>query len=170
MIRISTLAISLLLSVGCLSASAFAQHPSSDTLAPFPKPAQSQRRQVIQLPELSNEQLYKVELLIGQTREVDCNQHLLLGQLQSKTVDGWGYAYYVYEAAKSPDSGPISVSTRMACPANKKERKFVAASLGEQGMLSYNSKLPIVVYTPDNIEVNYRIWKGEDKMTAAKIK
>ncbi|MDI5829636.1 hypothetical protein MJN51_36610, partial [Salmonella enterica subsp. enterica serovar Kentucky] len=39
------------------------------------------------------------------------------------------------------------VSTMMACPEGKKEQKFVTAWLGEDGMLRYNSKLPIVVYT-----------------------
>lgn len=34
------------------------------------------------------------------------------------------------------------------------------AGLGDDAMLRYNSKLPIVVYTPDNVEVKYRIWKA----------
>ncbi|EFZ89211.1 ecotin [Salmonella enterica subsp. enterica serovar Montevideo str. 609460] len=28
-------------------------------------------------------------------------------------------------------------------------------------MLRYNSKLPIVVYTPANVDVKYRIWKAD---------
>ena len=36
--------------------------------------------------------------------------------------------------------------------------------LGDTGMLRYNSKLPIVVYTPDNVDVKYRIWKAEEKI------
>lgn len=170
MTRISTLAVCLLITAGSLSASAFAQQPSADNLAPYPKPEKGISRQTIQLAELKNERLYKVELIIGQTLEVDCNQHLLLGQLQSKTLDGWGYDYYVYEAAKSPDSGPMHASTMMACPEGKKEKKFVAANVGADGMLSYNSKLPIVVYTPDNIEVKYRLWKAEDNISPAQIR
>ncbi|EAX3797441.1 ecotin, partial [Salmonella enterica] len=42
-----------------------------------------------------------------------------------------------------------------------KEQKFVTAWLGEDGMLRYNSKLPIVVYTPANVDVKYRIWKAD---------
>lgn len=53
------------------------------------------------------------------------------------------------------------VSTMMACPEGKKEQKFVTAWLGEDGMLRYNSKLPIVVYTPANVDVKYRIWKAD---------
>lgn len=170
MIRTPTLAVCLLITAGCLSASTFAQQQSSDNLAPYPKAEKGISRQTIQLPERKHEELYKVELMIGQTLEVDCNQHLLLGQLQSKTVDGWGYDYYVYEAAKSPDSGAMHISTRMACPAGKKEKKFVPANLGADGMLRYNSKLPVVVYTPENIEVKYRIWKADDKINAAEVR
>lgn len=55
----------------------------------------------------------------------------------------------------------------MACPDGKKEQKFVTAYLGDAGMVRYNSKLPIVVYTPANVEVKYRIWKAEDKVQDA---
>jgi ecotin len=52
----------------------------------------------------------------------------------------------------------------MACPEGKKRAKFVTASLGEHRLLRYNSKLPIVVYTPENIEVKYRIWQADEKV------
>ncbi|HDG1126883.1 TPA: hypothetical protein PCZ26_000645, partial [Klebsiella aerogenes] len=53
-------------------------------------------------------------------------------------------------------------ASMMACPDGKKEKKFVTAGLGDTGLLRYNSKLPIVVYTPANVEVKYRIWKAEE--------
>ncbi len=61
---------------------------------------------------------------------------------KQKRWKAWGYDYYVFDNVTSP------VSTMMACPEGKKEQKFVTAWLGEDGMLRYNSKLPIVVYTP----------------------
>ena len=102
-----------------------------------------------------------MELLIGQTLEVDCNRHRLGGELESKTLEGWGYDYYVFDKVSSP------VSTMMACPDGKKEKKFITAYLGDDGMVRYNSKLPIVVYTPENVEVKYRIWKAEEKIQDA---
>ncbi|EPC5663128.1 serine protease inhibitor ecotin [Citrobacter koseri] len=129
--------------------------------APYPKAEKGMKRQVIQLTPQEDESTLKVELLIGQTLEVDCNHHRLGGELASKTLEGWGYDYYVFDKVTSP------VSTMMACPDGKKEQKFVTAYLGDAGMVRYNSKLPIVVYTPANVEVKYRIWKAEDKVQDA---
>ncbi len=135
-----------------------------EKVAPYPKAEKGMKRQVIQLTPEKDESTLKVELLIGQTLEVDCNKHRLGGELDSKTLEGWGYDYYVFDKVTSP------VSTMMACPDGKKEKKFITAYLGEDGMLRYNSKLPIVVYTPENVEVKYRIWKAEDKIQDAVVR
>ena len=129
--------------------------------APYPKADKGMKRQVIQLAPEKDESTLKVELLIGQTLEVDCNRHRLGGELESKTLEGWGYDYYVFDKVSSP------VSTMMACPDGKKEKKFITAYLGDDGMVRYNSKLPIMVYTPENVEVKYRIWKAEEKIQDA---
>ena len=55
----------------------------------------------------------------------------------------------------------------MACPDQKKTKKFVTASLGDDGMLRYNSKLPIVIYAPENVEVKYRIWEAQEAVQSA---
>ena len=151
--KIATLAVSLL-AVACVSTSALAAEQPLEKVAPYPKAEKGMKRQVIQLPQQQDESALKVELMIGQTLEVDCNHHRLGGQLESKTLEGWGYDYYVFDKLTSP------VSTMMACPDGKREKKFVTAGLGDTGLLRYNSKLPIVVYTPANGEVNYRSWKA----------
>lgn len=166
--RISALTIGLL-AAGTLSTGlAIAAQPLA-TLAPYPQAEKGSIRQVIELPARQNESSYKIELLIGQTLEVDCNQHLLAGQLQVGTVQGWGYDYFVFKTAKT-DGAAMTMSTMMACPDGKKEKKFVTANLGTAAMLNYNSKLPIVVYTPANVEVKYRTWKASETLGSAQQK
>ena len=158
--KITTFAASLL-AIACVSASAVAAEQPLEKIAPYPKAEQGMKRQVIQLPQQQDESALKVELMIGQTLEVDCNRHRLGGQLESRTLEGWGYDYYVFDKVTSP------VSTMMACPDGKKEKQFVMAGLGDAGMLRYNSKLPIVVYTPANIDVKYRIWRADETIGVA---
>ncbi|WP_312655261.1 serine protease inhibitor ecotin [Kluyvera ascorbata] len=150
-----------LLAIACTSSFAWAAEQPLEKVAPFPKAEKGMTRQVIQLPEQKDESTYKVELLIGKTLEVDCNHHRLGGELESKTLEGWGYDYYVVEKI----SGPMS--TMMACPDQKKTKKFVTASLGDDAMLRYNSKLPIVIYAPENVEVKYRIWEAQEAVQSA---
>lgn len=157
-----------LIAAACVSTSAFANETPKEQplekVAPYPQAEKGMTRQVIQLPAQQNEANFKVELLIGKTLEVDCNQHRLGGQLESKTLEGWGYDYYVFNNVTSP------VSTMMACPDGKKEKKFVTAYLGDNSLLRYNSKLPIVVYTPENVEVKYRVWKADEDIGQAVVR
>ncbi|MEG6282448.1 serine protease inhibitor ecotin [Enterobacter asburiae] len=157
-----------LIAAACVGSSAFASETPKEQplekVAPYPQADKGMKRQVIQLPVQQDEANFKVELLIGKTLEVDCNQHRLGGQLESKTLEGWGYDYYVFDKVTSP------VSTMMACPDGKKEKKFVTAYLGDNSLLRYNSKLPIVVYTPENVEVKYRIWKADENIGQAVVR
>ncbi|EKK5219020.1 serine protease inhibitor ecotin [Cronobacter sakazakii] len=167
--KISALMLSLA-AAGCISGSVFAAEKTSENIAPFPKAEKGMVRQVIDLPERQDEASYKVELVIGQTLDVDCNKHQLAGKFERKTLEGWGYDYYTFEYAKNADGSVMYTSTMMACPDGKKEKKFVTANLGENGMLNYNSKLPVVVYAPENIDVKYRLWKADETLVSANKK
>lgn len=159
--------ISALLLTACASTAAWAaseNNPPLEKIAPWPQAEKGMKRQVIQLPPRDDESMYKVELLIGQTLEVDCNRHRLGGQLTSKTLEGWGYDYFIFDKVTSP------VSTMMACPDGKKEQQFVTAYLGENSLQRYNSKLPIVVYTPENVEVKFRLWKADETIERAQVR
>jgi ecotin len=125
-------------------------------LAPFPKAGEGMVRHVIEMKKKSDESLYKVEIIPGKVMSVDCNHHSLMGKLEEKDLQGWGYTYYEFT------SDGQTRSTMMAC--NKpNENKFVS---GQTLIVRYNSKLPIVIYVPKGYEVKYRIWKADKEKSS----
>ena len=131
-----------------------------ENVAPYPKAEAGFSRQVIHLPKQKNEDDYKVQIIAGKTLQVDCNQQRLGGKLEEKTLKGWGYPMYRLNKV----SGPMS--TMMACPEGKSHPEFVPV-VGDGFMLRYNSKLPIVLYVPKDIEVRYRIWSASKQIKQA---
>ncbi len=98
-------------------------------LSGYPKPAAGDRRWVIQLPGVlrpstdpglsTNPRDWRVQLLVGQTARVDCNQHSFSARLQAqRLLDGGGVLYRVWEV------GFIS-TTRMFCPGRAPESRFI---------------------------------------------
>lgn len=133
-----------------------ARPAASSDLNAFPAAAQGQTRHVINLPAMQDESSAKVELIVGKTREIDCNNHVYGGQLQEKTAEGWGYNYYVL------DSLGAGAATLMGCPPNSNRTAFVRSS--SETIVRYNSRLPLVVYTPSDVELRYRVWRsGEEQ-------
>ncbi|QQX61714.1 serine protease inhibitor ecotin [Pseudomonas chlororaphis] len=132
-----------------------------EDVAPYPKAEDGFVRQVIHLPKQANEEEFKVEVLAGKTLTVDCNRQRLGGTLEEKNLGGWGYPYYRLDKV----SGPMS--TLMACPEGTSKQAFVPV-VGEGFVLRYNSKLPIVIYAPKDIEVRYRLWSASDKVEKAR--
>ncbi|CNK03100.1 ecotin [Yersinia mollaretii] len=161
--------------VACLlmaaSASAMAETPQPldqqqplEKIAPYPAAEAGMTRQVIYLEPQKDESNFKVELLIGKTLEVDCNHHMLGGNLETRTLSGWGFDYLVMEKISGP------ASTMMACPDNSRHPQFVVANLGDTAMQRYNSRLPIVVYVPQGVDVKYRIWQAGEEVRSAQVK
>lgn len=142
--------LSLKLLMFTLPLSACAQ---DEILKPFPEPSLRQKRYVISLPEQPNESLFKVEIVAGKTLKTDCNTRHMGGDLVEHNLDGWGYSYYQVPEPKGP------VSTLMACPPGTEKNAFVPV-VGDGYLLRYNSRLPIVVYAPNDIELIYRIWQA----------
>ncbi|MDY0071328.1 MAG: serine protease inhibitor ecotin [Thauera sp.] len=126
---------------------------STEPPEPFPAAPEGQQRHVIDLPALADENAHRVELIAGRMMEVDCNVHHLGGHWRGRTVAGWGYSYIELDQV-----GP-AISTMMACPEDSRQTAFVAVG-GEPHLVRYNSKLPLVIYTPQDIEVRYRIWSA----------
>ncbi len=125
----------------------------------FPVAQESDQQHIIELPFSENEDANKVEIFVTKTMEVDCNDHWLAGQLETKELSGWGYNYYQFNT-----DGEV-MSTMMACPDENLTEKDIAA---ESLLLRYNSKVPIVVYTPKGYKVKYKIWSTTSKENVAR--
>ena len=123
----------------------------------FPKAKNGMQRYVIYLQPQTNESDSKIELLVGKTMLIDCNGHRLIGDFKEVNIEGWGYKYYEYQS-----SGNV-VSTKMGCP-EPKHQSFVS---GDTKITHYNSRLPIVVYVPNDFEVRYKIWETKSDLIKA---
>lgn len=145
----------------CMGMIAFNVNAASiDPKVPYPATKPGQVRQVIDLPSVPEEENLKVQLMVGKTLKVDCNRQFFGGELKEHTLEGWGYPYYSIEALNGP------MATLMACPDQDLTEQFVQLG-GNDFLLDYNSRLPIVVYTPSDVEVKYRIWQAGDKVEKA---
>ena len=135
---------------------------TAQDMKPYPAAEPGYTRYVFRVPETDNDDDHKVEILVGKKMLVDCNTTRFAGQLESQTVEGWGYSYFKLPAI----SGPLT--TLMACPEGEEQMRFVPVH-GEGYMQRYNHKLPVVVYVPDGFEVRYRIWSAEPEFGQAII-
>lgn len=150
-VKIMLLAVALVSFAGVASAqSKKVMEEREKILAPYPKAEQGMVRHVIFLDKKSNESMYKVEIIPGKVMNVDCNLHSLMGNLETKDVQGWGYTYYEFT------SNGKTRSTMMACNKPNEDRFVMAQST----LVRYNSKLPIVVYAPEGYDIKYSIWKA----------
>jgi ecotin len=153
-----------LLVMGALAGATARAIPRLD-LKPYPKPAANERRWVIQLPGVlqpssdprlsSNPADWRVELIVGKEMTVDCNGPRLNGRIRSETLKGWGTKIFrVSEVAPGP-------TTRMACPPDRGPRQAFVAAGSKPFVVPYNASLPIVIYTPKDVQVRWRLWKAE---------
>jgi ecotin len=159
-LMLSALFIAMAANANDMQKAASADRPLN-AVAPYPAAEKGQVRQVIYLPQQAHEDRYKVELLIGKTLEVDCNRHMLGAEIEQKTLEGWGYDYFVVNKLSPP------AATMMMCKDKTTRKEFIAANLGQHSLLRYNSKLPIVVYTPADVQVKYRLWQADETVNEA---
>ena len=136
---------------------------SQDDLKPYASPKESQVRHVVRLPvlEKGEEENRKIEIVVSKTEMLDSvNRYFYGGKIEQKTVQGWGYSYYELEKV-----GPLA-GTRMAAPPGSPKVKRKVRVNGGLDLLRYNSKLPVVVYTPEGFDVEVRIWSAGDALQA----
>lgn len=127
----------------------------ADEMKAFPPAEPGVTRHVLTLPKQADESSYKVELIIGKTVKVDdSNRYFFGGELKAETIQGWGYTRYVVGKL-----GPMAGTLMAVDPDAPKVEKFVTMRSGLD-LIRYNSRLPVVVYAPEGVEVRYRIWSA----------
>lgn len=154
-ILIMLLALGLIMSFVSKKSEVTNEDDPKKELEHFPKAKEGMVRYVIFLDKKTNENLYQIELIPGKVMNVDCNIHSLIGKIEEKNLEGWGYTYYDFS------SDGNTMSTQMSCPKQENKNKYISA---QSIMIRYNSKLPIVIYAPKGYEIHYKIWEaGKDK-------
>lgn len=131
-------------------------------LKAFPPAGEGMTRFVITLPPQADEDLLKVQLLVGKSVKLDPqNRYFFGGRLETETIQGWGYDRYVLKSL-----GPMAGTLMAVDPNVPKVDRFITLG-GEPQLLRYNSRLPLVIYVPKGVEVRYRIWRGDQKLLKA---
>ena len=138
------------------------QAAEHEQLKAFPPAKEGMVRHVIVLPhkERGDDQNFSVELIAGKTMLTDGVNRMRLGySIESRPLKGWGYTYYDV-TGKGMAAGTLIAPP----PGGKKVEAFVG---GAPLKIRYNSRLPVVVYAPEGVEVRYRIWSAEAGWTPA---
>jgi ecotin len=140
-----TMVLSLLFAVPGLQA--------ADNLKAFGHAQEGMVRYVLQLAAQDEESAFRVELVVGKTVKVDAqNRYFFGGKLEDEVVVGWGFTQY-----RVKELGPMGGTLMAVDPNAPKVARFITLG-GDPYLIRYNSRLPIVVYVPEGVEVRYRIW------------
>jgi ecotin len=137
---------------------------AADNMKAFPPAEKGMVRYVLKLPEQDDESALKVELMVGKTVQTDPqNQYFFGGKLEVTTIQGWGFPMYTLS-----ELGQMAGTLMAVDPNAPKVERFIALG-GEPYLIHYNSRLPVVVYVPDGVEVRYRIWRAEDEIKSVPV-
>ena len=140
---------------GFLFLSGVLSAPAADDLKAFPPAEKGMVRHVLQLPKQADESAFKVELIVGRTIQVDAgNRYFFGGRIEAEVIPGWGYTRYLVRQL-----GPMAGTLMAMDPEAPKVDRFVPLA-GEPYLIRYNSRLPVVVYVPEGVEVRYRVWSA----------
>jgi ecotin len=134
-------------------------------LSGYPAPAAGERRWVIQLPGVlppthdpalsPQPRDWRVQLIVGQLAQIDCNQHSFSGRLRH-----WRLADDKPMVFRVDNVGPMA-STRMACPPGQPRRQAFVTMAGKPYVVPYEVSHPIVIYAPAAVQLRWRLWKAE---------
>jgi ecotin len=136
---------------------------AADNLKAFPPAEKGMVRYVLHLPKQDDESTLKVELIVGKTVQADeRNRYFFGGKIEEETIKGWGFTRY-----KVSKLGTMAGTLMAIDPNVPKVARFITLG-GDPFLIHYNSRLPIVVYVPEGVEVRYRIWTAGAEAKAIK--
>ena len=128
---------------------------AADNMKAFPPAEAGMTRHVLQLPEEKDETALKLELIVGKTVSLNAeNRYFFGGRIDAVNIEGWGFTRYVVEKL-----GPMAGTLMAPDPNAPKVDRFITLG-GEPYLIRYNSRLPVVVYVPEGVDVRYRIWRA----------
>lgn len=128
---------------------------AADNMKAFPPAEKGMVRYVLQLPKQDDEYAFKVELIVGKTVQLDAgNRYFFGGKIEDQNIEGWGFTRYVVSKL-----GPMGGTLMAVDPDAPNVPRFITIG-GEPYLIRYNSRLPVVVYVPEGVEVRYRIWSA----------
>ena len=134
---------------------------AADNMKAFPAAGKGMVRYVLRLPTQDDEYAFKVELMVGKTVQVDeRNRYFFGGKIEAETIKGWGFTRY-----KVGKLGPMAGTLMAVDPNAPKVDRFIPLG-GDSYLIRYNSRLPVVVYVPEGVEVRYRIWAAGTEVKA----
>jgi ecotin len=130
---------------------------AADNMKAFPPPGKGMVRHVLKLAKQKDESAFRVELIIGKTVRIDKkNRYFFDGNIEIETIKGWGFTRYVVSELGAMAGTLIAVE-----PDAPKVERFITMG-GAPYLIRYNSRLPVVVYVPEGVEVRYRLWRAGD--------
>lgn len=138
---------------------------AADDMKAFPPAEPGMARHVLQLPQQKDESAFKVELIVGKDVKTDAgNRYFFGGKIEAENIEGWGYTRYKVEKF-----GPMAGTLMAVDPDTPKKNRFITLG-GDSYLIRYNSRLPVVVYVPEDAEVRYRIWSASAETKIIKRK
>nr|WP_086940148.1 ecotin family protein [Thaumasiovibrio occultus] len=102
------------------------------------------------LDQRDNENDSLIQLVAEKDVTADCNVRFLNVSVEEKTLEGWGYPYFVITEQ------PVMGTTMLPCDEEEKTLRSRRDSL-----YRYNSKVPLVIYAPADLDIDYRVWSAE---------
>ena len=116
----------------------------------YPAAKEGESRHHFIPPVRTDEDACKIEISASKVMEADsANMQRIAGAFEEVNIEGWGFTYYKLTA---DESRTISTLIGGGHPVKK------SVPAGQNLLIRYNSKLPVVIIAPAGYDIRYRVW------------